>query len=802
MTNGNEDCDDGILGSLDCNPNCTPSQCGDQVVNSAAGETCDNGLNNTVAPGGACRPVTCELGGCGDGIIDPGEECDQAALGNTLCGALIVGSIGAPACAEDCTYDLGSCPGCDNGSCEATETATSCRQDCGALDVSGQCAVLRDGTVKCWGANGLGQLGDGTFKNRFTPGTVAGLDDAVQVSDAGFNRVCARRATGSVMCWGTDLVGLGDAAGTTESNVPVAVAGITNALKISAGDTHACAIVGASENATLSDGGRVVCWGANGFGELGNGGTTDQPTPVDVNSIVGDAIDISAGFHHTCAVLKGGTVACWGRETELGAGGTSEAGITLPRPVTGLVDVASIGPSGGTCVVTTTGGFRRLKCWSAGTAPVITTTATSVKSVTRSGCLVSQEGNVSCFGVDSFGSNGGSTATTNVATLGSVRSATSGASTTCVVLNDDTVRCWGSDRLGALGIDSKDAPTGIITAFGITNASMVSKGQKYTVVARTSGQSSYWGHGGGIGFIFGFVAAFVDAGLDETFCALNSAGSGNCNAGIFQVNSLSGLSQFDHGNTFLCAVGTASTKRVTCWGSGALGQLGSSGVGSSAGIDAGVGNISDLAVGANHSCAVAGSGEVFCWGDNTSGQLGSGAVGFSSIPTQVLGMTTDFILATKVAASNATTCVLLSTTAVMCFGDNTFGVLGQGTEGGTSAIPTIVPGLSNVTAIQAASRGEGMCALLGDKTVKCWGQNDYGDVGNGDNHLQTSPIQVVEAPVEGVSAPLANVATLGGSCVTTTAGEVKCWGSNIFGEAGNGNIPNQTHAALVQPATL
>jgi alpha-tubulin suppressor-like RCC1 family protein len=194
-----------------------------------------------------------------------------------------------------------------------------------------QCAALAS-SVSCWGAGDRGQLGNGGTSNSTAPVAVNGLGDAVAVS-AGTAHACALRVTGEVACWGAgDRGQLGNGA-SADSAAPVAVTGISDAIAVSAGGVHTCAIL---------RGGAVRCWGFGGDGQLGDGTRASAPTPI-ANPIT-DAQAISAGLSHTCALRAGGVVQCWGTgdHGELGDGGrTSRAapvtvvGLNVEPPVLG-----------------------------------------------------------------------------------------------------------------------------------------------------------------------------------------------------------------------------------------------------------------------------------------------------------------------------------------------------------------------------------------------------------------------------------------------------------------------------------
>ncbi|GIU89354.1 MAG: hypothetical protein KatS3mg010_0453 [Acidimicrobiia bacterium] len=137
------------------------------------------------------------------------------------------------------------------------------------------CAVTASGGVKCWGYNGVGQLGDGTTTSRTTPVDVSGLDSGVVGVTVADRHTCALTAGGGVKCWGENVAGkLGDGT-TTNRSTPVDVVGLgSGSVAVSAGEFHNCVVTNT---------GGVKCWGAGALGRLGNGVTEDSRVPVDVS---------------------------------------------------------------------------------------------------------------------------------------------------------------------------------------------------------------------------------------------------------------------------------------------------------------------------------------------------------------------------------------------------------------------------------------------------------------------------------------------------------------------------------------
>ena len=234
-----------------------------------------------------------------------------------------------------------------------------------ALGAAHSCVIATDATVRCWGENGAGQLGDGTTTDRRTAVPVTGLTQVVAIA-AGAAHTCALRAAGTVHCWGSssnDQIG----PGTGNRTTPLQVAGFAGIIAITAGERHTC---------SLDTAGVVRCWGDNAQGQLGRTGMGTAAVDLD------DVIAIGAGAEHTCAIDVHGDAFCWGRNTEsqLGAG-DDDIGLFEPLPVPVRFSGTTLPGVPGSGFVSIVGGVSHT-------------------------CGIRSSGNVMCWGSSSFGQVG------------------------------------------------------------------------------------------------------------------------------------------------------------------------------------------------------------------------------------------------------------------------------------------------------------------------------------------------------------------------------------------------------------
>jgi hypothetical protein len=350
------------------------------------------------------------------------------------------------------------------------------------------CARASAGGVKCWGNNDSGELGDGTTTDRPTPVDVSGLTSGVAAVTAakGQDYTCARTSAGGVKCWGANDFGqLGD--GTTrERRVPVDVSGLTSGVAEVAAAGHTCALTSA---------GGVKCWGSNEEGELGDGTTTERHTPVDVSGLTSGVAAISAGAgHHTCALTRAGGVKCWGNNDIGQLGQVCRTPCTTPVDVSGLTSGVAAISAGAfhTCALTSAGG---VKCWGSitdGRTPVDVSGLTSGVAAISAGaghtCALTSAGGVKCWGANINGQLGDGTTKvrhTPVNVFGLMRGVaaiSAGGQHTCALTSGGGVKCWGNNYSGQLG-DNKAC--GVVCR---TPVQVVGFGRAQCVVPKVKGK--------------------------------------------------------------------------------------------------------------------------------------------------------------------------------------------------------------------------------------------------------------------------------------------------------------------------
>lgn len=589
------------------------------------------------------------------------------------------------------------------------------------------CALTTAGRVLCWGGGDHGQLGTSLVLQSSVPVAVESLTNVVSIA-SGYAHTCALTTLGKVWCWGYNSDGaLGDGS-FTERHTPVAVANLDNVVAITAGEDHTCALTAV---------GAVYCWGNNNHSQLGDGTTTKESTPVVVKNLTKGVIAISAsGGDHTCAVTAAGSALCWGWNAAGQLGDGTNADRSTPVQVNGLSSGIVAIAAGGkhTCALTT---IKSIHCW----------------GFNNHGQLGDGTGIDSWTPVDVKNLS-------NVVSLTSGGSVTSGSSEgySCAVTQDGSTYCWGDNILGQLGDGSfvdRWVPTRVNGDFALVGA-----GVEHTCALTAIGGVYCWG-----------LNALGDLG-DGTKTSRPAP------VGVYGLSSQ--ISALAAGYAHTCAL-VADT--VRCWGANNVGQLGD-GTTTSRGVPLavpGLANVSAIAAGFGHTCALTTGGSVSCWGNNDLGQLGDGTQTERWSPAAVNGLPAGIV---RITAGGSHNCALTLAGAVWCWGYNANGEVGDGSTGNNRLLPVPVSGLGagGVIVGSVVAGGQHTCALTAAGDVACWGYNSHGQLGDGTNTSRSVP-----TVVGGLPGPVATIAAgYLHTCVQTTSGALMCWGATIWGQVGDG----------------
>ena len=674
--------------------------------------------------------------------------------------------------------------------------------------------VLQRGGAWCWGFGGNGELGDGTGSNIATGVQVLGLDSAVTVIDVGESYTCAIQA-GAAWCWGVNSTGqLGNDDSSGEPSLtPVQVEGLDgDVTAISAGDQHSCAV----------QRGIAWCWGNNNRGQLGNSTTTSSNSPVKVDGLGRDSsvTVITVGDEHSCAVQRGAAW-CWGYNEfdQLGSGSSGGQNST-PVSVRGLDNGVTAIAAGSrhTCAIQ----YGVIKCWGSGGSgqlglggfgkfnipKQLTGLSFAPPSQLRAGTVTGHSIAVSwsplvlgvpaitsyliSWGTDLEDEEGLRTTSVSVPTTSYVISELRAETTYQIAVA-------GVNRIGIGNRSTLTLQTGQVEfppsapqnlrLDGVTTDTIVVSWERPNF---DGGELTTYTISWDVSIpIIGVSTAVSIAASENDYkitgllpnrfyhivvTAANSRGPG---AGASITPQAVALLPVPPIVIVPTDEDVVSNQLKISWEASSRGSDGAEITGyivywgttsEAEGSFSMMASVSSLQTSYVITNLV--SGARYKIAVATVNRSGTGR---RSTPFEVRTFG-----ARSIATGDAHSCAIYSD-AVRCWGSNEFGQLGRGYFGGSRSTPGLVPGLDrSVTAI--SSSGDHTCVIQ-DGAAKCWGWGESGQLGGGGRASNNTPVEV-----QTLSSGVTAIATGTTHSCAIVNGAAKCWGAGINGELGRVGI--------------
>ena len=689
------------------------------------------------------------------GVIPEGVGLKEITAGSTH--TCVIGTNDKAYCwGNGANGRLGNGPTSSNRNTPVAVNTT--RTFSGIVAGGGHTCAFGDIEMYCWGLNSSGQLGDGTTTQRTTPvqvnrGNIPAGTGLYSLT-AGDSHTCVLD-TGNVIggggpivsavsnvkayCWGNNQYGqVGDGTTTTPKTTPVGVDMVGFMLPssfrtINAGGYHTCAI---------GDNDVTYCWGLNNGGQLGDNSTNDASRPKAINQgniPTGETLEmLSLGLYHSCAIASNAKAYCWGQGQYGQLGNSGTGGSYTPVAVsqgaipTGI-GIANMG----------TGSYH--------------------------GCVRGSNGKLYCWGQNTYGKLGDGTTTTPRTSPVAVVDA-AGANTYEINIGNNTLTRTLTP--GTTSISVSPIPAHVRGTVSIN------------IKRLTDGVLS-----NSVSFVYSNFPAPSISNVNP-----NTIGqAGGETVSITGTNFLNyGLSTFEFisaGDNHSCGIGQGW---VFCWGQGTNGQLGNGGttqsltpVAISRGqIPEGV-RFTKITTGTSYSCGIGDNGLAYCWGLNNTYQLGDGTLTQRTTPVAVT--MPSGVRFTDIAAGANHTCAIGDDGNGYCWGSGSNGKLGNGGTS-SSSTPGLVTMPIGVLFHSISTGGNHTCAVGNNDNGYCWGAGTNGRLGNGQTTQQTTPVLVSQGAlptgvkIESISAGTAHTCAVGKKNADYTN---YCWGAGTNGRLGN-----------------
>ena len=615
-------------------------------------------------------------------------------------------------------------------------------------------ALRSDGTLWAWGDNALGQLGDGTTTNRLAPVQV-GAGISWKAVDTGASHTLAVSTAGNLYAWGKNNTGqLGD---NTLVNrlVPTKIGTSTAWASVAAGGQHSLAIQ--SDNSLWG-------WGDNSSGQVGDGTTVNRKVPVHLGASTW--IQIAAGTGHSLAIRSDGTLWSWGYNGHGQIGDNTIISRATPF---------QIGNGYGNNLGWTT--IAAGRDFSIATQ-VYTSTVTGPPTEVRSSFAWGDNTNGNLGTGDTFDVLHPSEVLTNVGASRSFVNPTAGDHHTLALQPDGTLWAWGSNLYGQLGDGTTTQQVRPVGVLPVHDWAVISAGRAHTLAVRKDGTLWAWG--------------------ENTHGQVGDGTTTNRPSPV-QIGTNTTWKTVSAGGSHSMAIRTDGT--LWAWGSNSSGQLGIGGnvdllqptaslfVGEWLSVSAGESSSSGMFYG---SLGFATGTVAVTWGDNSSGQLGIGTTTNAStfiyhLPSGAVDTNPDHNIGfSSIAMGGSHTLAIDTDGGLWSWGYNGTGAVGDGTTA-NALLPKRIGTATDWKQVEAGSYHS--VAIKNDGSVWTWGYNGFGELGDGTTTQRLTPTQVPLSPgygMKAVSAGLFSTAAIG------TDGALYTWGNNSAGQLGDGTTTNRS----------
>lgn len=377
---------------------------------------------------------------------------------------------------------------------------------------------------------------------------------------------------------------------------------------------------------------------------------------------------------------------------------------------------------------------------------------------------------------------------------------------TCALAEDGWVYCWGGNWGGQLGNGTQSdslLPVAISRGDIPTGATIlkVSSGEEFSCAIASDNKAYCWGWG--------------DSGQIGNGDTVNVS----VPTAVVQGDMPAGATIKDISTGMVTACAVASDNKAYCWGWGGFGVLGNGATADSStpvavaqgSIPAGI-TAKQVSVGIQHGCLIGSDNKAYCWGAGVRGELGNGVSGAgtsSNVPVAVLqGDVPAGDTLKQISVDGAQTCALSSSNKGYCWGQNDYGQVGDGTTIDKSVPTAVLQGAIPVgETIRYISSGDGRsCAVTSSDGIYCWGLNGFGALGDGTTDDSSSPVAVLLGGASAIptGTKFSSIESVYyGTCALSSAGQIYCWGYNSFGQLGNGEaVYSQITPVLVNSTLL